>query len=239
MSCDFPLDIGELEMIQLFYRQSTNHNLCEITNCIINGTGAVAWYVSPPTERGRAVGGRAPLVLMCPLTGRSKMAHLWTREKDNDWRAVALRGETVALGGHPPGPVDAGGVAVVRRTSAGRNRWLLLVPPDAPVRVNGVPVRTGVRMLRDRDSIGLGGSPNIFFSTERLAVAAPQPEGERATCARCKTTIDVGSPAVECPQCGARHHQSDDLPCWNYAARCSRCERLSEDAGYRWTPEAL
>ena len=85
-----------------------------------------------------------------------------------------MSGETVALGGHAPEPVAAGGVAVMRRTSAGRNRWLLLVPPDAPVRVNGVPVRTGIRMLHDRDSIRLGASPNIFFSTERLAIQSPR-----------------------------------------------------------------
>ncbi len=168
------------------------------------------------------------------------MAHLWTREKDNAWRAVALSGEAVALGGHPPGPVDAGGVAVVRRSSGGRKRWMLLAPPDAPVRVNGVAVRTGIRMLDDRDSIRLGASPQIYFSTERLAAVAAQPRGERATfCARCKTAIGVGSPAVECPQCGARHHQSDELPCWTYATKCSRCEQLSEDTGYRWTPEGL
>lgn len=168
------------------------------------------------------------------------MAHLWTREKDNAWRAVPLSGDAEALGGYSPEPSAVGGATVVRRTSAGRKGWLLLVPPDAPVRVNGVPVRSGIRMLDDRDSIRLGGSPQIYFSTEQLAAVAAQPRGERPTyCDRCKTAIDVGSPAVECPQCGARHHQSDKLPCWTYTAQCSRCERLTQESGYRWTPEAL
>ncbi len=168
------------------------------------------------------------------------MSHLWSREEDHNWKAVVLSGDAQALGGQSPAPTAVGGAAMVRRTSAGRKGWLLLVPPDAPVRVNGVPVRTGIRMLDDRDSIRLGDAPQLYFSTERLAAVVAQPRGERpGYCERCKTVIEVGSPAVECPQCGARHHQSDELPCWTYAARCSRCEQLTEESGYRWTPEAL
>jgi len=81
----------------------------------------------------------------------------------------------------------------------------------------------------------------MFFSTELLAGVTPYPGSERPIlCARCKAEIATASPAVRCPRCGAWHHQSDELPCWTYAERCSVCDQPTAlDAGFAWTPEEL
>jgi hypothetical protein len=131
--------------------------------------------------------------------------------------------------------------------------WHVLAPPGADVRVNGLPLRVGMRRLRDRDEILLRGAASgradtpaaarMFFSTERLAMVVVFPEGKKTTrCARCKQPILPGSDAVQCPAetCLHWHHQSDELPCWTYAERCAMCDQPTQlDADYRWTPEDL
>ena len=75
---------------------------------------------------------------------------------------------------------------------------------------------------------------------DRAAVEPlPESAGE-VFCARCKKRIPAGAPAVKCPQCGAWHHSSDDLPCWTYAETCAFCDQPTAlDADYRFTPEDL
>jgi hypothetical protein len=42
---------------------------------------------------------------------------------------------------------------------------------------------------------------------------------------------------VQCPRCRAWHHETPDLVCWSYGARCARCDRPT--TGAAWQPEPL
>ena len=166
------------------------------------------------------------------------MAHVWFRNPGEvnrgpsvpaEWSRMPLDADALAI--HPS-------VRLLRRTTAGREDWLLVGTPA--VRVNGVPLDAGIRVLDDRDELRTD-DDRTFFSTESLAAIAPFPGDERATfCPRCKLEIAPGSPAVRCPHCGVWHHQSDELPCWMYAEHCTMCDQPTAlDAGFRWTPEEL
>jgi hypothetical protein len=134
-----------------------------------------------------------------------------------------------------------GPARLLRSRSADGERWLVMCAARASVRLNGVLLRAGIRVLRDRDELQVDGFGRVYFSTEQLARVEPFAPGERAAvCPRCKQAIAAGSPAVCCPQCGVWYHQSDEFPCWTYAPRCVLCPQPTAlDAGYRWTPEGL
>ncbi len=165
------------------------------------------------------------------------MAHLWIREASegavgqpapDEWSLMPLDADAVAI--HS--------AALLRRPTSEPEIWILVGPPV--VRVNGNPLDAGIRVLRDRDELRTGGT-RTFFSTESLPVMVPFTGGERSTfCPRCKLEVAAGSPAVACPQCRVWHHQSDELPCWTYAERCTMCDQPTAlGAGFRWTPEDL
>ena len=156
------------------------------------------------------------------------MAHLWLREASDSWSPAVPAGDTPAM--HP--------ARLLRRSTSQRDVWVLVGPPC--VRVNGDPLDTGIRVLRDRDELRAATS-RIFFSVESLPVIEPFPGSAQPTfCPRCKLEIAPGSPAVCCPQCSVWHHQSDELPCWTYAECCTLCDQPTPlDAGFRWTPEDL
>jgi len=126
---------------------------------------------------------------------------------------------------------------LLNRTSAEPDIWVVIGSPA--VHVNGAPLDTGIRVLRDRDELRLDGH-RTFFSTETLAMVVPFP-GERPTlCPRCKLQIIPGSPAVRCPRCGIWHHQSAEFPCWLYSSTCTNCDQPTAiDADFRWSPETL
>lgn len=134
--------------------------------------------------------------------------------------------------------------AVLRRTQAVKSRemWVLLTPPSVSILVNGAPVLTGIRVLRNKDEIRIAGTGRRFYySTERLARVETFAGSELVVfCPRCKREITKGSEAVRCPQCQIWHHQSEPLDCWTYSSSCSLCDQPTGlDTGYRWTPEAL
>ena len=106
------------------------------------------------------------------------------------------------------------------------------------VRVNGIAVAGGLRVLADRDEVVVHGERR-YFSTEQLAEAVPCPARNAALeCARCRQAIEAGSRAVRCPRCGVWHHESVALPCWTYADTCAVCPQPTDlSTGYRWTPE--
>ena len=155
------------------------------------------------------------------------MAHLFV-PADGEWTRRPLETDTHIS-------ADA---RLVRATTPDGERWVVLGAPS--VRVNGVALDSGIAVLRNRDELWAGGV-HMFFSSERLATVVPFPASDRPVlCARCKTPMVAAAPAVECPGCAAWHHQSDDLPCWTYAARCSSCTQMTAlDAGFAWTPEGL
>jgi len=156
------------------------------------------------------------------------MAHLWVAESAG-WVRAPLVGDV---------PLGSDAAEIVCGERGADLTWVLLGPPA--VRVNGVPLAAGVRVLRDRDEVRAAGR-RMFFSAETLATIEPMPALERpAICPRCRTAIEVGTLAVRCPKCHVWHHQSDELPCWLYGASCSVCDQPTAlDAGYRWSPEDL
>ncbi len=168
------------------------------------------------------------------------MPHLWLHQNDR-WEPAPLTGPALTL--DPSGSLraDAGGSpAALRFRATANDGWVLLAPPRSKVRVNSRPLTTGIRVLRDRDEIVLGGVRS-FFSTERLAGVEPFPGGAGGAtvfCARCRQAIAKDDPAVRCPGCGTWCHQREDLGCWTYGEKCPLCDQSTAlDAGYRWQPE--
>jgi hypothetical protein len=153
------------------------------------------------------------------------MAHLWQWDPETGWQARGLPGAVSAAGEF----CEHGG------------QWALIGAAGSAVCVNGESLALGLRALVDRDEIRCGESRE-YFSAETLPLVASMPAGARPLrCPRCKQVIVPGSLAVRCPnpQCGAWHHQSDELPCWTYTPACSLCPQPTPlDGGYRWTPEA-
>ena len=167
---------------------------------------------------------------------------------------MPLDGEVWTLTGQHDRPVHVGYVtndghnAILLMSSPYPEKdetWVLIVPPEHSVHVNGERVMLGICALSDKDEIRVPGRESFFFSTEKLARVEPFPggvNGQRFFCPRCKQEIQLAGLAVRCPQCGVWHHQSDadDLPCWFYGQHCALCDQPSGlDADYRWTPENL
>ena len=162
------------------------------------------------------------------------MAHLWIEDSpvrgDDGWRLQPLAAATSI------GPTTR----IVRATDgaigAANDCWIALA--TSALRLNGERVVAGLAVLRDCDLLSVDGV-RVFFSSERRATVVPFDGAEAVTCARCRSAIGDGSPAVRCPACDVWHHQSD-LACWTYADRCALCDQPTAlDAGFRWTPEGL
>jgi len=188
------------------------------------------------------------------------MPHLWLEyqtAQDSElpagasWVVMPITGDSQPLPGMESQPEeltrkgkrDAAGATLMRTGGPDDERWAILGP--ASVQVNGVPLLGGIRILNDRDEIRACDGAPFYFSTERLAKVEPFPgTGRRTFCARCKTEIAVGTPAVRCPGCGMWCHQSeaDGLLCWQYpgTSTCPLCDFPNAlDGTYRWSPENL
>ena len=168
------------------------------------------------------------------------MAHLWRKDGAGQWGVESLASGSTR--------VFDSEVALFGLESVGSagpaERWALIFPiPCRAVYVNGGAVRSGIRVLRDRDAVQVSGGQLVFFSTERLARVEPLPAGLPPThCPRCKQQIEPDTDAVRCPSPGCRawHHQSDELGCWRYADTCALCPQPTDvEAGYQWTPQGL
>lgn len=169
---------------------------------------------------------------------------LWTHGGELGWTPRELSSESLSLFSiMEPRPVEKSVESgpALRPHAGPRPTWTLLAPAGSEITVNGESVPTGIRALRDRDAVQLDDRGPVYFSSERLARVTPCPKTERAIhCVRCKTLIEVGSSAVECPRCSAWHHQTSKLPCFRYAETCSLCRQPTDiDAGYSWRPEDL
>lgn len=125
-----------------------------------------------------------------------------------------------------------GGAAAIYQYGAGH---VMISAGGAQARINGDLLVLGIRFLRDRDSIQVGGQAPMFYSTETPAVVVTYAEPQPAVCARCKTNVEKGAAAVRCPKCAAWHHQ----PCWGYAPTCAACEQPTTlgSGEYQWMPE--
>src|SRR5438094_4726304 len=96
------------------------------------------------------------------------MAHLWLREASDSWSPAAPAGNTPAI--RP--------ARLLRRPTPQRDVWILVGPPS--VRVNGDPLDTGIRVLRDRDELRAATS-RTFFSTQTLPAIDPFPGSAQPT----------------------------------------------------------
>lgn len=177
------------------------------------------------------------------------MPHLWVRDESaaGDWLVTPLDDGAFALpaSGAPPrvhrqlAEAARGTAALLLRSRLPDGEtWLVMGLAPSGVLLNGEPLRTGIRVLADRDELHVDGVGRVFFSSERLARIEAFPGAERTVrCPRCKQIVEPGSAAVRCPQCAAWYHQSDDLPCWTYAPHCALCPQPTAlETGYQWTP---
>ena len=180
------------------------------------------------------------------------MAHLWVQNHSGDWVPIDLDGEGFAVTTGENGrlrirrddcleSLDTFCPMIVRRQRLDLDDTWILLSSKNRVRVNGMPVLTGFKVLSDRDEIGFESLPPVYFSTEQLARIVPFPGTEHETiCPRCQTPIADGHPAVQCPnpQCRTWYHQSDDLPGYTYHDTCCLCGWPSTlTAEYQWRPE--
>ena len=180
------------------------------------------------------------------------MALIWMKSDLKAWAALPLEAERIRLDTDPPqrlqaeviGSADADGVLLLREAGEDGIIWILLADARWDVRVNGLPLPAGIRVLADRDEIRIGGKEPWYFSTEESPQVVPFPEGGAdIRCPRCTLEIQPGRPAVRCPNCAVWHHQDPEkkLPCWTYGERCGACDlqETSSEAEFRWTPCGL
>lgn len=185
------------------------------------------------------------------------MPHLWTRDPDGEITVVTFDGAIHSIGDHgTPNVVAAGpqneippeetGPVLMRSASPGSADYVLLAPVTARVRINGDPLRLGVRVLDDKDAIQFGADEVHLYSTERIARVEPfAGDSTRGVCPRCRQRIEPGTPAVRCPSCGIWHHQTADSPCWTGYEHepfptCAMDDQPATLGGeLRWVPEFL
>jgi len=178
------------------------------------------------------------------------MAHLWTRDADDDWAVFPLDADAFSLGQEPPGPLadlaagrDAAGLVALVRSAGDRGEsWSLVVGEMRRVQINGLPLTLGLRVLRDRDEIRIDTVGRLYFSSERLPCVERFPGVDAAIyCPRCKAEVAQGSLAVKCPGCSVVHHEDESLGfrCWSYAETCALCPQPTSVREFCWSPRGL
>jgi hypothetical protein len=182
------------------------------------------------------------------------MAQLFVQD-GFEWPVAPLEREVYALGGDaeislrtPPlaDAADRSRPLILRASHpscSGDEQWVVVNAPGRVLRINGMALATGIRVLSHRDELRVAGlAGRVFFSLEGLARVVPFDGLEGSRCPRCQQAIELGSPAVRCPQprCGVWHHESEEFRCWTYSPTCALCDQPTElDAGFRWTPDEV
>jgi hypothetical protein len=170
------------------------------------------------------------------------MSCVWQDVRDHGWQSVpvpagkVLRGEDLGLAG----------IALYGLASGAERGALLWARPGLWVRVNGLPVLGGVRVLEHKDEV-LVAAGRLFFSLETTPTVTTfrTPEGGRSpVCPVCRGPIKDGSGAVQCPGCGRWFHQAEAAdgrpakPCWTYAPTCRFCSHPTAFAAEAaWRPD--
>ena len=151
------------------------------------------------------------------------MLYRWDCETE-DWQSISLEAGQ---------PVRLGAALFVAQA---KGRHCLLVADGGTVTVDGLP-SLPLRVLADKDEVRVG-HELCYFSAQSAAGVVPfTGESGDILCSRCKGKMSVGDLAVQCPRCGAWHHQTEALPCWTYDSRCSGCDQPTH--GVSWQPEPL
>jgi hypothetical protein len=162
------------------------------------------------------------------------MGFIW-KPGPQGWCAVPLDDTALPIAADDPG----GAVLLLRSRGPAGEEWFLLAVSSGGVEVNGVPLYTGIRALRDRDHLSVAGVGEMFFTSERLAQITAFPGSvEPMYCPRDRRVLLPNEPCVQCPApaCAAYHHAA----CWSYCDTCALCEQPTAlDAGFRWTPGDL
>ena len=162
------------------------------------------------------------------------MSSLWRQSPGGAWEAAALAAE--------PGPPYrlAPDVALVGFGRGADGGVALLARSGAAVRVNGLAILGGLRLLDHQDEI-LIGRQRFFFSTEstpQVATFRHEGEGRRPSCPICRGPLGDGDSAVQCPGCGRWYHQVAARPCFTYAPQCRFCRHPTALTGAAiWRPE--
>jgi Zn finger protein HypA/HybF involved in hydrogenase expression len=164
------------------------------------------------------------------------MPYLWSMNAESEWVPTPVADQPVEL-------VEIGEVNRVTLSHAEDGRvadsWVLLWGPNNNVRLNGLRLQTGVRVLADRDEVKVDSHPPVFFSAETLVEVETFESGENELyCPRCKKPVEEGTSIVRCPACKLAYHYSEDKErnCWNYSTKCTCGHSTAMDAGFQWTP---
>lgn len=179
------------------------------------------------------------------------MAHLWMEGDEGAWLTCGLtEGTTYAVKTEGVEPVsdmlsNGRGAVLLAHQGSSQTQWVLVAGPGSRVRVNGRDTELGICTLEERDELLVantsGTGRRYFFATQAASHVEPFPASQAsARCPRCRQSLVAGQPAVRCPSCGLWHHQTEVLPCWQYAPACAGCPQITDlNAGYPWTPELL
>jgi hypothetical protein len=133
---------------------------------------------------------------------------------------------------------------LIRTGMANAENWFVLPGPAAQLRLNGIPVTTGMARLVDKDVLAFAANPAEWvFTTERFAAIGTYEDAAGLFCPRCKLPLDPGQKVVACPSCRVIHHQDESIEklCWTYSDGCANCYRGTNltNPTYSWTPNAL
>ena len=150
-----------------------------------------------------------------------RMAHIWVySEPEKLWAVMPMvEGSMLEFTGEDKRPLrqSAGGTSSrfpILMSASGlpgeETSWTLLAQPDANLWVNGLPLISGIRLLRNQDEICILGCRRFYFSTDSLPQVMAFPGFDRSIlCPRCKQEVKKGEPSVRCPSCGVWHHQTE------------------------------
>jgi hypothetical protein len=169
--------------------------------------------------------------------------------KNPGWKAVPVADTPMVLDGGLPRDLEADaplpdGAVVLSRADDARwaDTWVLVWGVDRSVRVNGLIQGTGIKVINDRDEIGVGDSEPVFFSTESPARVESFQSGDHDTfCPRCKKVIEADTPVVRCPVCSLAYHYSEDPDhdCFGFSPKCACGHPTNMDGTFQWWPEEV
>lgn len=175
------------------------------------------------------------------------MAFIFTRDERGNWAAVPLSDRPLVLQSvlssisiANNNDLVENAPAQVIRTESGFSRRHVLVWGDADaVRINGLPLPTGIHVLADRDELRIRGRGPLYFSKETFPVIETfEGKPPRVECGRCSKPVEVGSSVVYCPVCRVVYHETADFNCWTCVPACRHCGHPTAiGAGFQWTPQ--